>query len=109
MIRSENMRNPVGNNKFLDIEDDPLYSMDIDIEVQRKQLFQDAAAQLTHLYQESLRVYQDGYNQGKEDAFEEVLKWFLTYQQINNNTGGQTGSFKHVSVNEFFNFISSRL
>ena len=55
------------------------------------------------LYKESLRKCDDSYNQGKEDAYEEVLKWFLTY------ANGSGGNFKHVSVNEFFNFISLKL
>ena len=55
------------------------------------------------LYKESLRRCEDSYNQGKEDAYEEVLKWFLTYNSQNSAGGAH---FKHVSVNEFFNFIS---
>jgi hypothetical protein len=55
------------------------------------------------LYKESLRKCEDSYNQGREDAYEEVLKWFLAY------ANGSGGNFKHVSVNEFFNFISLKL
>ncbi len=52
------------------------------------------------LYKESLRRCHESYMQGKEDAFEEVLKWFLAF----NN-----GDFKHVSAYEFFNFINQKL
>jgi hypothetical protein len=52
------------------------------------------------LYKESIRRSEESYNQGKEDAYEEVLKWFLSY------SSGSGGNFKHVSVNEFFQFIS---
>ena len=54
-----------------------------------------------HLYKEGIKSSEESYYQGKEDAFEEVLKWFLSY-----NSGS---NFKHVSVNEFFNFITQRL
>ena len=66
----------------------------------RKHLFSDAAAQLMHLYKESIRRCEDSYYQGKEDALEEVLKWFLAFKN---------GDFKHVSVQDFFNFLSSKL
>jgi hypothetical protein len=55
------------------------------------------------LYKESLRKCEDSYNQGREDAYEEVLKWFLA------NANWSGGNFKHVSVNEFFNLISLKL
>lgn len=58
-----------------------------------------------HLYKESLRKCEDSYHQGKEDAYEEVLKWFLGF---NSSSGGHS-QFKHVPVNEFFNFISQKL
>lgn len=66
----------------------------------RKNLFQDAAANLMHLYKESIKKCEDSYYQGKEDAYEEVLKWFMSF----NN-----GNFKNVSASEFFNFISGKL
>ncbi len=50
-----------------------------------------------------MQQYRDGYNQGKEDAYEEVLKWLL------GNNNGAGGNFKHVSVNDFFNFINNKL
>jgi len=56
-----------------------------------------------NLYKEGIKSCEESYNQGKEDAYEEVLKWFLTY------CNGSGGNFKHVSVNEFFNFISHKL
>ena len=69
----------------------------------RKNLFQDASSQLMSLYKESLRKCNDSYNQGKEDAYEEILKWFMT------SASSSGSNFKHVSVNEFFNFISTKL
>lgn len=53
-----------------------------------------------HLYKESLKRCDESYLQGKEDAYEEVLKWFL---------GFNSGDFKHISTYEFFNFITGRL
>jgi hypothetical protein len=40
------------------------------------------------------------YQQGKQDAYEEVLQWFL---QSNN------GDFRNVSVNQFFSFMEEKL
>jgi hypothetical protein len=53
------------------------------------------------MYKESLKRCEESYYQGKEDAFEEVLKWFLGFNQ--------NGDFKHVSSYEFFQFINSKL
>lgn len=53
-----------------------------------------------NLYKESIRRCEESYMQGKEDALEEVLKWFLSF----NN-----GDFKHISTYEFFNFITQKL
>ena len=92
------MNSSTGSNNL-----DDYYSDAETTEIQRKNLFQEAASQLMSLYKESLRKCDDSYNQGKEDAYEEVLKWFLTY------ANGSGGNFKHVSVNEFFNFISLKL
>ena len=58
------------------------------------------------LYSEGIRRCDESYQQGKEDAYEEVLKWFLSYSSANSLNGP---NFKHVSVNEFFNFISQKL
>lgn len=52
------------------------------------------------LYKESIKRCEESYYQGKEDALEEVLKWFL---------GFNNGDFKHVSTTEFFNFINKKL
>ncbi|CDW82870.1 UNKNOWN [Stylonychia lemnae] len=66
----------------------------------RKQLFQESAAQLMTLYKESIKRCEESYFQGKEDAYQEILKWFMSF----NN-----GDFKHVSTYEFFNFITGKL
>ena len=57
-----------------------------------------------NLYKEGLRKSEESYRQGKEDAYEEVLKWFLSANSTSTNN-----NFKHVSVNEFFGFITQRL
>lgn len=66
-------------------------------------MFSEAAANIMQLYKEGIKRCDDSYHQGKEDAYEEVLKWFLSYSSANSMNGP---NFKHVSVNEFFNFIS---
>ena len=91
------------NSNISSTNQDDYYSDTESAEILRKNLFQEAASQLMSLYKESLRKCDDSYNQGREDAYEEVLKWFLTY------ANGSGGNFKHVSVNEFFNFISLKL
>ena len=53
-----------------------------------------------HLYKESIKRCEDSYFQGKEDAYEEVLKWFTSF----NN-----GNFKYVPSNEFFSFIKQKV
>ncbi len=55
---------------------------------------------LAQFYKESIRKCEDSYYQGKEDALEEVLKWFLSVKN---------GDFRHVSVSDFFNFITNKL
>jgi hypothetical protein len=86
------------NQSFQENQDED--SCQADLPFLTKHLFQDAAAQLMTLYKESIRRSEESYSQGKEDAYEEVLKWFLSY------SSGSGGNFKHVSVNEFFQFIS---
>ena len=63
-------------------------------------LFKLAATSLTQLYQNCNHNYDSGYAQGKQDAYEEVFKWF-TYQN--------DSSLRNVSVVSFFNFINDKL
>ena len=64
-------------------------------------LFKTAASALTKLYANSNHSYDEGYAQGRQDAFEEVFKWFM-----HQNDGS---NLKHVSVLSFFNFIDEKL
>ena len=65
-----------------------------------QKLFAESARALTKLFNKSNHAYDEGYAQGRQDAYEEVFKWF-TYQHDN--------SLRHVSVVSFFNFINDKL
>jgi hypothetical protein len=45
-------------------------------------------------------VKEESYLQGKEDAFEDILKWFLGYNNAD---------FKHVPVVEFCSFLKQKV
>lgn len=63
--------------------------------------FKQAANSLTQLYKQSTYSYNIAYQQGRQDAFEEVFQWFM----------GQTSGneFKNVSKNDFFSFLQEKL
>lgn len=65
-----------------------------------KNKFKEAANSLTQLYKQSSYSYNVAYQQGRQDAFEEVFQWFMT----TNN-----GDFKNVSVNQFFGFMQEKI
>lgn len=65
-----------------------------------QQLLKIAASSISQLFANNNHAYDEGYAQGRQDAYEEVFKWF-TYQHDN--------SLRHVSVTSFFNFISEKL
>ena len=65
-----------------------------------QQLFKLAASSLTQFYSNSNNAYDEGYAQGRQEAFEEVFKWF-TYQN--------DSSLRHVSVVSFFSYINEKL
>eukprot|EP00347_Sterkiella_histriomuscorum_P023488 403334454 len=98
--QGDSQRTSQPDNSSRSIQDQAYQFSLVQHEEQRKQLFQDSAAQLMNLYKESIKKCEESYLQGKEDAFEEVLKWFLSF----NN-----GDFKHISTYEFFNFITQKL
>jgi hypothetical protein len=63
-------------------------------------LLKQAGSAIGQLYSTSSKAYEDGYAQGRQDAFEEVFKWF-TFHHDN--------SLRNVSVVNFFNFINDKL
>ena len=73
---------------------------DNEFETQGRQHFQKASLDIWHLYKQSMRACEASYLQGKEDAFEEVLKYLL---MVNKNA-----DFRFVPINEFINFIRTK-
>lgn len=69
-----------------------------------KDSFKAAANSLTQLYKQSSQSYNVAYQQGKLDAYEDVLAWLLSDQQ-----DPATHGFKHVSVNRFKEFVQERI
>ena len=67
-----------------------------------KDSFKQAANSLTQLYKQSSHSYNVAYQQGKLDAYEDVLAWLLTADS------GDSG-YKNVPVNKFKEFISARI
>ena len=65
-----------------------------------KPLFQAASLDLWHFYKQSQRACEASYLQGKEDAFEEILK-YLTMVSRNSD-------FRFVPITEFITFIQSK-
>ena len=66
-----------------------------------QEAFIQSANTLTSLYNQSCQSVNVAHQQGREEAFTEVLQWFMTQ--------GDNGSYRHVSVNEFQSFINSKL
>lgn len=62
--------------------------------------FKNGALAIASLYKESITSYKSGYAQGKQDAFEEVFKWF---------TAQNNGNFKYVPVSSFFRFMQEKM
>ena len=52
------------------------------------------------MYNEGIRNSEEAFFQGKQEAYEEMLKWFM---------GFNNSDFKHVSVNDFFNYLSQKM
>jgi hypothetical protein len=65
-----------------------------------QQLLRLAASSITQLFSNNNHAYDEGYAQGRQDAYEDVFKWF-TYQH--------DSSLRNVSVVSFFNFINDKL
>lgn len=72
-----------------------------------KVCFKQAANSLTQLYKQSTFSYNIAYQQGREDAFGEVLQWFMDKTTSSNSYGAD--NFKNVPKNEFLSFISDKL
>jgi len=62
--------------------------------------FREAATDLLQLYKDSVQAVEGSYAQGKEDAYEEMFRWFTTF----NNS-----DFKHIPASEFFKFLQDRM
>ena len=56
-----------------------------------KDSFINSANTLTAFYKQSCSAFDLAYQQGKQDAYEEIFHWFISQ--------GDNGQFKHVSVN----------
>ena len=54
---------------------------------------------MTQLYKQSTFSYNVAYQQGRQDAYEDVIQWFLGTQCSDSD------QFKNVSKSEFFQFI----
>ena len=75
-------------------------SSHLQLEEVRKQTFSEAATQLLQLYNEAVKVSESSYNQGKEDAYHEILKWLISQSNAD---------FKHVPISEFFNYLNDKI
>ena len=61
--------------------------------------FQNTSLDIFNLYKQSTRAVEASYHQGKEDAFEEILKYVLSVAK---------GSLKYVPMAEFIDYLESR-
>jgi len=68
---------------------------------QLKDSFIQSANTLTAFYKQSCNAFNLAYQQGKQDAFEEVFLWFISQ--------GQDSSFKHVQASQFMQFMKDRM
>ena len=87
-------------NSQMNLQNSDIDSSNLPFKESIQRLFGDGARSLTKLFNQWNHAYDEGYAQGRQDAFEEVFKWF-TYQHDN--------SLRHVSVVSFFNFINDKL
>eukprot|EP00347_Sterkiella_histriomuscorum_P001865 403370382 len=69
-----------------------------------KACFKQAANSITSLYKQSTFSYNIAYQQGRQDAFEEVYQWFM-----NQSLEQDSGDFKNVSKQSFFNFMQEKI
>lgn len=67
---------------------------------QSKSLFQQTSLDVWQLYKQSLRAMKVEYLRGREDAFNEVMK-YLVMQNSNSD-------FRYVPIKEFISYIESR-
>ena len=65
-----------------------------------KPLFRAASLDLWHLYKQSQRACEASYLQGKEDAFEEVLKYLTMVSR--------SSDFRFVPISDFITFIQGK-
>lgn len=67
---------------------------------QVKGQFQTTSLDLWQLYKQSLRAIETSFLQGREEAFNEVMKYLV---MLNKNS-----DFRYVPITEFINYIESR-
>ena len=60
--------------------------------------FQQASIDVFNLFKQAKRSCTDAYNQGKEDAFEEIIKYVMCI----------SSSCKYVPMNDFISYLQSR-
>jgi hypothetical protein len=65
-----------------------------------KNNFSQLISQVSKLYKEVSSTSNDAYLQGRKEAYEEMLNWFLT---------SHNSELKYVSANSFFNMIQEKL
>ena len=65
-----------------------------------KTSFKQAANSLTQLYKQCTYSYNVAYNQGKNDAYQEILEWFLNEHD---------SKYRHVSSNQFLAYMQQKL
>ena len=68
--------------------------------LQSKSLFQQTSLDVWQLYKQSLRAMKTEYLKGREDAFNEVMK-YLVMQNANSD-------FRYVPIKEFISYLESR-
>jgi hypothetical protein len=81
--------------------------------------FKQAANSLTQLYKQSAYSYNIAYQQGRQDALQEVFQWFIAQTTSESTNGvGLNGNgvassgyseFKNVSKQEFFTFMQEKI
>ena len=68
---------------------------------QLKDCFIQAANTLTSFYKQSCNSFNLAYQQGKQDAYEEIFLWFLEQQS--------TSEFKNVSSTQFRDYMTQKI
>ena len=62
--------------------------------------FQDSSKKLYQMYKESQKAVRAAYCQGKEDAYEEILKYLMAFST--------NYTFRSIPVGEFTSYLQSK-